>query len=100
MILFPIFVAQISSLKYKLYRSKFYDSAHSSEVTKATDLVNYSSLFFSNNRFIKMAKLQLLCLCFLALYAWNPVQGLAVMSVDFGNEWMKIAIVSVKQEHI
>ena len=25
----------------------------------------------------------------------EPVSGLAVMSVDFGSEWMKVAIVSV-----
>lgn len=42
-----------------------------------------------------MARLLLLLLSCFALSAWNPVQGLAVMSVDFGSEWMKIAIVSV-----
>lgn len=29
------------------------------------------------------------------LLQWTPVQGLAVMSVDLGSEWMKIGIVSV-----
>lgn len=48
-----------------------------------------------------MARLQFLCLSLLALCAvcWNPVQGVAVMSVDFGSEWMKIAIVSVCYKH-
>lgn len=42
-----------------------------------------------------MAHFPLLCLSLFIICAWNPVQGLAVMSVDFGSEWMKIAIVSV-----
>ena len=44
-----------------------------------------------------MAQLKLLCLISIVLCfcSWSPVQGLAVMSVDFGSEWMKIAIVSV-----
>ena len=44
-----------------------------------------------------MGPLQILCvalvLCSVAIL--SPVQGLAVMSVDFGSEWMKVAIVSV-----
>ena len=49
-----------------------------------------------------MAQFKLLCLASILLCfgLWKPVQGLAVMSVDFGSEWMKIAIVSVRQIHL
>ena len=54
--------------------------------------INFFTCF---NRNIRMVRLQLLTLCLVVLSTWNSVEGVAVMSVDFGSEWMKIAIVSV-----
>ena len=47
-----------------------------------------------------MVQLKVICLSLLlcCLFSWSPVQGLAVMSVDFGSEWMKIGIVSVREK--
>jgi len=45
---------------------------------------------------LKVFCLGLLFICCMSL--WSPVQGLAVMSVDFGSEWMKVAIVSVSHK--
>lgn len=44
-----------------------------------------------------MRKLGLICVAILGccLSTLQPVQGVAVMSIDFGSEWMKIAVAAV-----